>query len=67
MNVGRKFNYSEQYLLHALLCFSHGFRVVWPGRWVINNKAAELLNCFRPDENLQRHCSFWLERISESI
>ncbi len=63
-NIERKFNYSEQYLLQALLCFSTGFRVVWPGRWVLQQRAAALAGCLRPGTDLQRHCSFWLERVA---
>lgn len=62
-NIDRKFNYSEQYLLQALLSFSSGFRVVWPGRWVIQNKREELLALIRPGEKLERHCSFWMQRV----
>jgi hypothetical protein len=62
-NIDRKFNYSEQYLLQALLTFSNGFRVIWPGRWVLQNKRAELSALMRPGEKLERHCSFWMERI----
>ena len=61
-NIDRKFNYSEQYLLHALLCFSRGFRVVWPGRWVLLNRESELSRLMPSGEKPQRHCSFWLER-----
>jgi hypothetical protein len=62
-NIDRKFNYSEQYLLQALLTFSSGFRVVWPGRWVLQNKRTELSALMRPGEKLERHCSFWMQRI----
>jgi len=63
-NIKRKFNYSEQYLLQALLCFSSGFRVRWPGRWALQNRAAALAAVLRPGTDLQRHCSFWLERVA---
>ena len=63
-NIERKFNYSEQYLLQALLCFSSGFRVVWPGRWVLQNRALALATVLRSGTDLQRHCSFWLERVA---
>jgi hypothetical protein len=62
-NIDRKFNYSEQYLLQALLTFSNGFRVIWPGRWVLQNKRAQLSALMRPGEKLERHCSFWMQRI----
>lgn len=61
-NIDRKFNYGEQYVLHALLCFSFGFRVLWPGRWVLRNRTNELKNLMPHDIDLERHCSFWLER-----
>lgn len=60
-NVERGFLYSEQYYLQALLADSHGFDVVWPGRHVLRALAAELAQIFPVDE-LQRHCSFWMER-----
>jgi len=63
-NIERNFNYSEQYLLQALLCFSSGFRVRWPGRWALQNRAAALAAVLRPGTDLQRHCSFWLERVA---
>ncbi|HMA34034.1 MAG TPA: class I SAM-dependent methyltransferase [Chloroflexia bacterium] len=61
-NIDRKFNYSEQYLLHSLLCYSYGFRVVWPGRWVLQQRAADLRQILGPGADLGRHCSFWMER-----
>jgi len=65
-NIGRRRNYSEQYLLHALLCFSHGFRVLWPGRWVLANMRAELGRLMPEGADLERHCSFWMERTGAS-
>jgi hypothetical protein len=63
-NVDRGFLYTEQYLLQALLCHSSGFEVVWPGRWVIQERRAELAACLGPEADLDRHCSFWLRRRS---
>jgi hypothetical protein len=65
-NVDRGFLYSEQYLLHALLCFSSGFRILWPGRWVLDHRRDELARVLGEREDLGRHCSFWLERVEES-
>jgi hypothetical protein len=64
-NIEKKRNYSEQYLLHALLCFSRGFQVLWPGRWVLKNRRPELQRLMPEGEDLDRHCSFWLERTQE--
>ncbi len=64
-NIERGFYYSEQYLLHALLCFSRGFRIVWPGRWILRNRPDDLARHLRPGEDLERHCSFWFERVDE--
>ncbi len=61
-NVDRGFLYTEQYLLQALLCHSSAFEVVWPGRWVIHERRAELAACLGPDADLERHCSFWFRR-----
>lgn len=61
-NVDRAFLYSEQYLLHALLCHSSAFEVLWPGRWVLQERAAELSACLGPGARPGRHCSFWFRR-----
>lgn len=65
-NCDRGFNFSEQYLLHALLCYSNGFRVLWPGRWVARNRPDWLNTIVRDGKDLERHCSFWLERGSNA-
>lgn len=65
-NVDRGFLYSEQYLLHALLCFSMGFEVKWPGRWLLRYRRSELAARFGPRPDLDRHCSFWLARTDAS-
>ncbi|MBL8113060.1 MAG: class I SAM-dependent methyltransferase, partial [Acidobacteria bacterium] len=54
--------YTEQYLLHALLLFSRGFRVVWPGRQMLRERPALLEAALGPGVNLGLHGSFWLER-----
>lgn len=61
-NLDRGFLYSEQYLLQALLAFSRGFEVVWPGRWVLRERRAALAAVFPAGADLERHCSFWLRR-----
>lgn len=61
-NLDRGFLYTEQYLLQALLSHSSGFETVWPGRWAIQERRAELTACLGPDADLDRHCSFWFRR-----
>ena len=39
-NVDRGFLYTEQYLLHALLCHSRAFEVLWPGRRMVRERPA---------------------------
>jgi len=60
-NLARGFLYSEQYLLQALLCLSHGFDVLWPGAWAAQRHRAQLEALFGA-RALTRHCSFWLQR-----
>lgn len=62
-NVDRGFLYTEQYLLHALLCHSRAFEVLWPGRRMVRERPAELAACLGPGADLQRHCSFWFRRV----
>jgi hypothetical protein len=62
-NIDRKFNFSEQYLLHALLCYSSGFQVLWPGRWVTQHKPNTLNKLFQHGDGIERHCSFWIKRV----
>lgn len=63
-NVGRGFLYTEQYLLHALLCHSAGLEVLWPGRRAVHERGAELAACLGSSADLERHCSFWFRRRS---
>jgi hypothetical protein len=62
-NVDRGFLYTEQYLLHALLCHSRGFEVLWPGRRMVRERSSELAACLGQAADLERHCSFWLRRV----
>jgi hypothetical protein len=62
-NLERGFNFSEQYLLQALLCDTRGFRVIWPGRWAVRNRADALARLVGSSLELERHCSFWFERV----
>ena len=62
-NVDRGFLYTEQYLLHALLCHSRAFEVLWPGRRMVRERPAELAACLGPAADLERHCSFWFRRV----
>jgi hypothetical protein len=55
--------YTEQYLLHALLVHSSGFRVLWPGRFLLTERRAELAGLFPEPGLLDLHCSFWLQRV----
>lgn len=59
-NVDEAWGYDEQYLLQALLTFSKGFSVVWPGRQVLRRHPEELRALFG-DALLGLHCSFWME------
>lgn len=65
-NIDRAFLYTEQYLLHALLCHSSGFEVLWPGRWVLQERTAELSARLGPGARPGRHCSFWFRRSPSS-
>src|SRR5262249_40139495 len=61
-NVDEAWGYDEQYLLRALLAFSNGFRVIWPGRHVLR-QAPEALAALFPREDLRGlTCSFVMER-----
>lgn len=62
-NVDRGFLYTEQYLLHALLCHSPAFEVLWPGRQMVRERPAELAARLGPVADLERHCSFWFRRV----
>ncbi len=61
-NIGKGFNYSEQYLLHAFLCFNRSFQVAWPGRWVLHHRRDQLQQLVKTAQGLEAHCSFWFRR-----
>lgn len=63
-NVDAKWDYTEQYLLHALLAHSKALEVVWPGRYVVRERGIQLSSFFVDPSLLGLHCSFWFERIA---
>jgi len=55
-------DYSEQYVFHALIAFSTAFSVVWPGRYVALSRRPRLESLF-PSALIGLHCSFWIRRV----
>ena len=63
--LGRRYYWTEQYLLQAFLAFNREFDVIWAARLMQLEAEAELRAVFpfyRPDDRSQRLSSLWIQR-----
>jgi predicted O-methyltransferase YrrM len=63
--VGRRYYWTEQYLLHAFLLFNREFTVLWAARLMQLEAEAELAGAFpfyRGNDRSQRVSSLWIQR-----
>lgn len=66
-NIDEAWGYTEQYLLHALLCHSPAFAITWPGRYCVREHSVELSALFATPALLGLHCSFWFQRTGPTL
>jgi predicted O-methyltransferase YrrM len=57
-----RWGWTEQYLVHAFLCYNTAFEVVWPARYMWENHKAEVLELFPTGKTGVSPSSLWLKK-----
>lgn len=62
--VNFRWGWTEQYLVHAFLCYNTAFEVVWPARYMWENHKAEVLELFPSGRAGASPSSLWLKKTN---
>jgi hypothetical protein len=60
--VFQGWSWTEQYLVHAFLCFNDSFEILWPARYMWGYHQADVLEVIPADPSVYPPSSLWLKK-----
>jgi hypothetical protein len=64
--IGQHWRWTEQYLVHAFLCYNAAFEIVWPSHFMWREHRGSVLDKIPRGETGPAPASLWLVRTGES-
>jgi hypothetical protein len=56
--------WTEQYLVHAFLCYNYAFEILWPASYMWDKHQPEIKRVIpNLDEDIPRPSSLWLRKV----